>query len=401
MRFIMLVVLIDMLAIGIIVPVLPALVGKFTTDPSEQTYWYGVVTFSFALASFFGAPVLGALSDRFGRRPILLLGFCGLALNFFATALATSLWMLIASRIVGGGMQANAAVANAYVADITPPEERAKRFGMLGAMFGIGFILGPVIGGLLGGIDLHYPFIAAGVLALLNLVYGYFVLPESLPVDKRRGFAWARANPVASLKQLASLKDTAPLVVVLACVGLAQFTLYTTWVLYTTFKFNWGPTENGWSLFAVGVVSALVQGWLLGKLLKRFTAQRLAVLGLVSSTLAYALWGLASHGWMMYAVIFANLLGNTVAASLNSLISNAADAKSQGQTMGSISALNSLMAVIAPAIGAPLLGLVSHYPAGDWRIGMPFFACALLQGVALMLAWSHFRRLRHGRPALT
>ncbi len=399
MRFIMLVVLIDMLAIGIIVPVLPALVGKFTADPSEQTYWYGVVTFSFALASFFGAPVLGALSDRFGRRPILLLGFCGLALNFFATALATSLWMLIASRIVGGGMQANAAVANAYVADITPPEERAKRFGMLGAMFGIGFILGPVIGGLLGGIDLHYPFIAAGVLALLNLVYGYFVLPESLPVDKRRGFAWSRANPVAALKQLAGLKDTAPLVVVLACVGLAQFTLYTTWVLYTTFKFNWGPTDNGWSLFAVGVVSALVQGWLLGKLLKRFTPQRLAVLGLVSSTLAYALWGLASQGWMMYAVIFANILGNTVAASLNSLISNAADAKSQGQTMGSISALNSLMAVIAPAIGAPLLGLVSHYPAGDWRIGMPFFACAVLQAAALALAWSHFRKLRQGGPA--
>ncbi len=397
MRFIMLVVLIDMLAIGIIVPVLPALVGKFTTDPSEQTYWYGVVTFSFALASFFGAPILGALSDRFGRRPVLLLGFCGLAINFFATAFATSLWMLIASRVIGGGMQANAAVANAYVADITAPEDRAKRFGMLGAMFGIGFILGPVIGGLLGGIDLHWPFIAAGVLALMNLVYGYFVLPESLPPEKRRGFAWSRANPVAALKQLAALKDTAPLVWVLAFVGLAQFTLYTTWVLYTTFKFGWGPTENGWSLFAVGVVSALVQGVLLGRLLKRFTPQRLAVLGLVSSTLAYALWGLASSGWMMYAVIAANVLGNTVAASLQSLISGAADAKHQGQTMGSISSLNSLMAVVAPAIGAPLLGLVSHYPAGDWRIGAPFFACALLQAVALWLAWSHFRRMRLAR----
>ncbi len=399
MRFIMLVVLIDMLAIGIIVPVLPALVGKFTTDPSEQTYWYGVVTFSFALASFFGAPILGALSDRFGRRPVLLLGFCGLAVNFFATAFATSLWMLIASRVIGGGMQANAAVANAYVADISAPEERAKRFGMLGAMFGIGFILGPVVGGLLGGIDLHWPFIAAGVLALMNLVYGYFVLPESLPPEKRRGFAWSRANPVAALKQLSALKDTAPLVWVLAFVGLAQFTLYTTWVLYTTFKFGWGPTENGWSLFAVGVVSALVQGVLLGRLLKRFTPQRLAVLGLVSSTLAYALWGLASSGWMMYAVIAANILGNTVAASLQSLISGAADAKHQGQTMGSISSLNSLMAVIAPAIGAPLLGLVSHYPAGGWRIGAPFFACALLQAVALGLAWSHFRRMRQAAPA--
>jgi DHA1 family tetracycline resistance protein-like MFS transporter len=392
MRFIMLVVLIDMLAIGIIVPVLPALVGKFAANPAEQTYWYGVVTFSFAIASFFGAPVLGALSDRFGRRPVLLLGFCGLALNFFATALASSMWMLIASRIVGGGMQANAAVANAYVADITPPAERARRFGLLGAMFGIGFILGPVIGGLLGGIDLHLPFFAAGVLALVNLGYGYFVLPESLTPDKRRGFAWSRANPVASLRQLAALKGVGLLVAVLACAGLAQFVLYTTWVLYTTFKFGWGPTENGWSLFAVGIVSAFTQGFLLGRLLKRFTPQRLALLGLASSTLAYAMWGLASQGWHMYAVIFVNVLGGTVAASLQSLISSAADGKLQGQTMGSVSALNSLMAVLAPAIGAPLLGIVSHLPAGDWRIGAPFFACSLLQGLALLLAWRHFRK---------
>lgn len=397
MRFIMLVVLIDMLAIGIIVPVLPALVGNFTADPSEQSYWYGVIAFSFALASFFGAPILGALSDRYGRRPVLLLGFCGLALSFFATALATSLWMLVAARVVGGGMQANAAVANAYVADITPPKERAKRFGMLGAMFGIGFILGPVVGGLLGGIDLHYPFFAAGALALLNLVYGYFVLPESLLADQRRGFSWVRANPVSALRQLSGLKDTAPLVVVLAFVGLAQFTLYTTWVLYTTFKFGWGPTENGWSLFAVGIASVIVQGFLLGRLLKRFTPQRLVVLGLASSTVAYALWGLATQGWMMYAVIAANLLGGTVAASLQSLVSGAADAKSQGQTMGSISSLNSLMAVLAPAIGAPLLALVSHYPAGDWRIGAPLLACAALQGVALVLAWSHFRKMRLAR----
>ena len=397
MRFIMLVVLIDMLAIGIIVPVLPALVGNFTTDPSEQSYWYGVVAFSFALASFFGAPILGALSDRFGRRPVLLLGFCGLALSFFATALATSLWMLIAARVIGGGMQANIAVANAYVADITPPKERARRFGMLGAMFGIGFILGPVMGGLLGGIDLHYPFFAAGALALLNLVYGYFVLPESLPVDQRRGFAWSRANPVSALKQLSALKDTAPLVVVLAFVGLAQFTLYTTWVLYTTFKFGWGPTENGWSLFAVGVAAVLVQGVLLGRLLKRFTPQRLVVLGLASSTVAYALWGLATEGWMMYVIIAANLLGATVAACLQSVISGAADANNQGQTMGSISSLNSLMAVIAPAIGAPLLAIVSHYPQGDWRIGAPLLACSALQAVALVLAWSHFRKKRLAR----
>jgi len=399
MRFIMLVVLIDMLAVGVIVPVLPALVGKFVGSPAEQTHWYGVIVFSFALASFVGAPVLGALSDRFGRRPILLLGFCGLAINFFMTALATGVWMLVASRIIGGAMQANAAVANAYVADITPPEQRAKRFGMLGAMFGIGFILGPVIGGLLGGIDLRLPFFAAGGLALLNLGYGWFVLPESLPAERRRAFDARRANPLSSLKQLAQLKGGGRLVGVLACAGLAQFTLYTTWVLYTTFKFHWGPTENGWSLFAVGISSALVQGVLLGRLLKRFTPQRLVVWGLVSSSLAFIGFGLVTEGWMMYVVIGCNLLGNTVAAAMQSLVSSAADGSEQGRTMGAVSGLNSLMAVIAPTLAAPLLGAVSHLQAGDWRIGAPMYFCAALQASALVFAITHFRSARRTRLA--
>jgi DHA1 family tetracycline resistance protein-like MFS transporter len=392
MPFIMITVFIDMMAIGLIVPVLPPLVAGFAAGPAEAAYWYGVVAFAFGIANFFGAPLLGALSDRYGRRPVLLLGFCGLALNFFATALATSLWVLVLVRLVGGAMQANAAVANAYVADITPPEERARRFGLLGAMFGLGFIAGPVAGGLLGAIDLHLPFYAAGTLALVNLLYGWLVLPESLPVERRRPLSWQAANPIASLGQLTRLRGVGLLVAVLACTGLAQFTMYTTWVLYTSFKFGWGPAENGWSLFAVGVMSALVQGLLLGRLLRRFSAQRLALMGLLSSTLAFAAWGAATEGWMMFAVVFANVLGFTVTAALQSLVSGAADARVQGQTMGSVSSLNSLMAVIAPMIGAPLLGAFSHLPQGDWHLGAPFYFCALLQGAALLLAWRHFRR---------
>ncbi len=392
MPFIMLTVLIDMAAIGLIVPVLPSIVGSFTTSQTDQAWWYGAVSTAFGFANFFGSPVLGALSDKYGRRPVLLLGFCGLAVTFFATALATAIWMLIVARLVGGLMQANAAVCNAYVADITPPELRAKRFGMLGAMFGVGFIVGPVVGGLLGAIDLRLPFFVAGSLSLLNLLYGYFVLPESLTPDKRREFHWHSTSPFASLAQLSKLGRVGPLVAVVAFTLLAQYILFSSWVLYTTFKFGWGPLQNGWSLAAVGVVSVIVQGFLLGPLLKRYTAQKLVVWGLISATLANLMYGLASHGWMMYAVIFVNVLGFTTGASIQSLISSAADASTQGRTLGAVASLGSLMAVLAPMFGAPLLGIVSHLPKGDWRIGSPFYFCAVLQAVSLYLAMRHFRR---------
>ncbi len=399
MPFIMFTVLIDMVSIGLIIPVLPLLVGSFTGSTADQAFWFGVTTFSFSIANFVTSPILGALSDRYGRRPVLLLGFCALALSFFVTAMATALWMLVVVRLFSGAMQSNASVANAYVADISAPEERARRFGMLGAMFGIGFILGPVLGGVLGAIDLRLPFFAAGALALLNLLYGYFVLPESLPPALRRRFEWRAANPVTSLRALSQTHGIGLLVAVIACSGLAQFVLYTTWVLYTTFKFGWGPLQNGWSLFAVGVASALTQGLLLGRLLKRYSPQRLAIWGLVSATASYMLYGLATEGWMMIVVIFANVLGFTVAASIQSIISSATDARTQGQTMGAVSSLNSLMAVVAPVIGAPLLGMVSHLPHGDWRIGAPFYFCAAAQFLALILAWLHFRSLRRDRLA--
>lgn len=402
MGFILLAVLIDMVAIGLIVPVLPLIVGTFTANPTEQTFWFGVVAFSFGVANFFGAPILGGLSDQYGRRPVLLLGFSGLAMSFFVTGLATALWMLVVVRLFSGAMQANAAVANAYVADITPPEERARRFGLVGAMFGLGFTLGPVMGGLLGAIDLHLPFFVAGAMAVLNWLYGWFVLPESLPADKRRPFSWARANPVGALRGLGRLQGVGPLVAVTALAALAQFTLHNAWVLYTTFKFGWGPAQNGASLFVVGVMSVLVQGFLLKHLLKRYTPQRLAAVGLVASSLTYLGFGLASQGWMMFGVIIVGtLLGGSAQASIQSLVSNAAPAHEQGQTMGSMASLGSLMAVAAPVASATLLGLVSHRPKGDMWIGLPFYFCAALQLVGAALAITHFRRQRALRAAAT
>jgi MFS transporter, DHA1 family, tetracycline resistance protein len=403
MPFILVTVLIDMMSIGLIVPVLPLIVGGFTGSPIEQTFWYGVVTFTFGLANFFASPVLGALSDRFGRRPVLLLGFFGLALSFIVTGLATALWMLIAVRIFSGAMQSNAAVAQAYVADISEPQDRARRFGLLGAMFGLGFTLGPVTGGLLGSIDLRLPFFAAGALAIVNTLYGWLVLPESLPADRRRAFAWRDADPFAALQGLSQLQGVGPLVAAIALAALAQFTLHSTWVLYTTFKFGWGPAQNGWSLFAVGGMSFFVQGFLLKHLLERYTPQRLAAAGLIGLALTYLGFALASEGWMMFQVIIVGtLIGGSAQASIQSLVSNAADAQTQGRTMSSVAALNSLMAVLAPGLGALLLGVVSQRPPGDVWIGLPFFFCALLQAAGACIAITHFRHqrtLRHAAAA--
>ena len=334
MPFIMVTVLIDMMSIGLIIPVLPKLVGTFATSPTEQVGAYAIVAMAFAFANFIGSPILGALSDQFGRRPVLLLGFSGLAMSFFVTALATELWMLVAVRLLSGAMQANAAVANAYVADITAPEDRAKRYGMLGAMFGLGFILGPVLGGLLGGINLRLPFFAAGALAVCNWLYGYYVLPESLPADRRQAFHWRKANPLGSFRHLLELKGIGALLIVIAFSSLAQAILHTTWALYTQLKFGWEPQQIGMSLFAVGLMSVLVQGVLIGRFTRWMSPQTLAIAGLVSSSLCYAGWGAATEGWMMYAVIFANVLGFAASASLQSLVANANDPQTTGADHG-------------------------------------------------------------------
>jgi len=399
MPFIMLTVLIDMISIGLIIPVLPQIVAGFSHTRAEQVAAYRTIAMAFAFANFIGAPVLGALSDRYGRRPVLLCGFAGLAASFFVTALATQYWMLVAVRLFSGAVQANAAIANAYVADITPPEERGRRYGLLGAMFGLGFILGPVSGGYLGAIDLRLPFFAAGGLAVLNGLYGFFVLPESLPRERRQPFSWARANPVGSLMHLFELRGIGALLVVIALTSLAQFMLHTTWALYTQLKFGWGPREVGQSLLAVGVMSVLGQGVLAGPFTRRLGAPRLLMAGMVSSALCYVAWGAASAGWMLYAAIFLNVVGFASGAAGQTVISNAADPKSQGQTLGAVTGLSSLMMAIAPVVGPLLLEQVADHPQGDWRIGAPYFLGGALLLVAAVVAAVHFARARRAAAA--
>ncbi|MDO9004374.1 MAG: MFS transporter [Aquabacterium sp.] len=402
MPFIMVTVLLDMMSIGIIAPVLPKLIGSFMTSGASTSVAYGAAQAAFAIAQFFSAPVLGALSDRYGRRPILLLGLLGMGINFFVTALASEFWMLLAVRVMGGAVCANIAVANAYVADITVPEERAKNYGMLGAMFGLGFILGPVLGGTLGNYDLHWPFLLAGSLSLLNCLYGYFVLPESLPLDKRRKFELAQANPFTALARLKELKGVETLMWIMGLSILAQFCLHTCWFLYTEFKFGWTPMDNGLSLLAVGGMAVLVQGGLMRVVQKYIPLHRLVIFGLVSSTIAFAGYGLVPVGWMIFVIVVANVFGYMVQPGLQSLVSNAVDPTRQGESMGAVSSINSVAAVLGPLLGTPLLAMVSHYPQGDWRVGAPFYLCAAIQGVAAIIGLRYFSRNHHrvqGSPA--
>jgi DHA1 family tetracycline resistance protein-like MFS transporter len=394
--FIMVTSLLDVIGIALIIPVLPILLGEFTSGRDTQAYWYMAVAVTFGASQFLCAPLLGALSDRFGRRPLLLLGIAGLGATFVLTALAHSVWLIVAARVLGGGLSANFAVAQAYVADITPPEERTQALGKLGAMFGIGFVLGPVLGGLLGGVNLRLPFWVAASLCTLNWLYGLLVLPESLPVQRRRSLRQARVNPFTALAGLTRLHGVGALVAAFACTSLAVWVMQMNWVLYTNFKFGWGPSQTGPSLFVAGLVALIVQGALLGRLIQAFGERRLILAGMLSSTFAYTAYGLATHGWMMYAIIACNFLAQGSVVTMQGIVSKAAAPEEQGRVMGTLSALASLATVVAPIISNPVLAQVTFLPASDWRVGAPFFLAALLQSLALLIAWRHFAAHRSG-----
>ncbi len=390
--FILVTVFLDTLAFGFVIPVLPALVATMTPDKHSQAYWYGLLLGSFGLAQFFSAPLLGAMSDRWGRRTVLLISIFGLGLNFLITAVSPWLWLLLVSRLIGGASGAAFTVAGAYVADVTPQEQRSRSFGLLGAMFGLGFICGPILGGLLSPYGLRVPYFAAASFSLLNLVYGFFILPESLPADRRSAIDFAKANPFAALIALTKVKGIGSLVWVVVLTAFPQFLLQSTWVLYTTFRFGWGPRENGYSLFIVGIAAALGQTVMLRILLRSLGDVRTALFGLASSSIAYVLYGLATQGWMMYAIILANLCGFAAGPSLQGIVSKAVDPRHQGITLGSLNSISSIMGVVAPLVGAPILAAVSGLSPTDWRVGATFFLAAVAQVIALAQAFNHFRR---------
>lgn len=391
LNFVLVCVFIDMLGIGLIVPVLPLLVGEFVSGRDEQALWFGVMTTVFGLMQFIFMPMLGALSDRVGRRPVLMVSMAGMGINFLATAWAPSLAWLFIGRIIGGMSSASMSVASAYASDISTSENRAKSFGKVGAAFGLGFICGPMLGGLLGSVNLHLPFYVAAALSGANLLYGYFAVPESLPVEGRGEFKLAKINPFSALGRLLRRTEIRGLVVVYALMTFAQMMLQSTWVLYTTFRFDWTPRENGIALFCVGVSAAVVQAGLLGILMHRFGERRLSLLGLTSGAITYLLYGLATQGWMMYVFILCNLLTFAAGPALQSIISKSSGASEQGELMGSLQSISSIGIIVMPLVGTSILGAASHLPAHDWRIGATFFLCAAMQAFAIVAARRYFR----------
>ncbi|MDQ1922472.1 MFS transporter [Massilia pseudoviolaceinigra] len=394
LNFVLVAVFIDMLGIGMIVPVMPALVGQFVGGRDEQAFWFGVLATLFGLLQFIFMPMLGAISDRVGRRPVMLYSMAGMCLNFLATAWAPSLAFLFIGRVIGGVSSASMSVASAYASDISTPETRAKSFGKVGAAFGLGFIGGPALGGVLGEINLQLPFYVAAALCAANFVYGYIAVPESLPLSRRSAFSISKINPFTSLRKLMRRTDIRGVVIVYALSTFAHMMLQSTWVLYTTFRFNWGPGDNGAAMFCVGLAAAVVQAGLLGMLMKRFGEVRLTLLGLASGCITYVLYGLATQGWMMYVFILCNLLAFTTAPALQSIISRGSDANGQGELMGSLQSISSLGVVFMPLLGTAILGLASHLPPQDWRIGSTFFLCAAMQAVAIGVALFYFKSHR-------
>ncbi|MES2899244.1 MAG: MFS transporter [Pseudomonadota bacterium] len=390
LNFILICIFIDMLGIGLIVPVIPVLVGQFTTGPQEQAYWFGILAAVFGLMQFLFMPMLGAISDRVGRRPVLLYSMGGMCLNFLLTAWAPNLALLFLGRVIGGMSSASMSVASAYAADISTGENRAKSFGKVGAAFGLGFICGPMLGGVLGSVDLRLPFYVAAAISAANFIYGYFAVPESLPKADRKPFALAKANPFTAMLKLLKRTDIRGLVIVFALSAFAQMMLQSTWVLYTTFRFGWTPFDNGIALFCVGITAVVVQAGLLGVLIKRMGEVRVSLIGLLSGCITFILYGLATQGWMMYVFILCNLLAYAAGPALQAIISKASPANEQGELMGSLQSISSLGIVFMPVLGTAILGMASHLPPNDWRLGSSFFLCAAMMGVAVLVARAYF-----------
>jgi DHA1 family tetracycline resistance protein-like MFS transporter len=391
--FIFFTVLIDVLAFGVIIPVLPHLIQDFNGgNTAHAAYWIGVFGTVFATIQFFSSPVQGALSDRYGRRPVILLSCLGLGLDFCFMALANALVWLLVGRIISAITSSSFTTANAYVADITPPERRAKSYGLLGAAFGVGFVIGPLIGGWLGAISLRLPFWFAASLALLNFGYGLLVLPESLPKDRRaRSFDWSHANPLGSVVLLKRYPQVFGLAAVVFLANLAHYVYPSIFVLFADYRYGWGPREVGWVLAAVGVCSVIVQAGLVGRIVAWLGERRTLLLGLACGVVGFAVYGFAGNGWVFLLGIPVSALWGVSSPATQALITRQVGADVQGRIQGALMSLISLAGIIGPAIFAGSFGLFISDHAPVHLPGAPFLIAALLLGCGWLMAWRYAR----------
>ena len=393
MIFIIVTVMLDFLAFGIIAPVLPNLIIRFEGgDIARASDITGYFAFAWNLMQFIFLPVLGAWSDRFGRRPIILISCLGLGLDYIFMALAPSLKWLFVGRVISGITASNVSTAFAYITDITAPAERAKKFGMLGAAFGVGFVVGPAVGGMLGHYHLRAPFWAAACLSLANFLYGVFVLPESLPKEKRAKSAWHMANPLGSLTLLRSHPELAGLSVVVTLYYLAHQSLQNVWVLYTEYRYGWDTKSVGISLAVVGICAVIVSGGLVGPYVKKFGERFSLASGLFYGFLGFAGFGLAWRGWGAIAAIPFIALWGVAGPAMQSLMSQRVDSSSQGKLQGAINSLRALTGMAGPLLFTQVFSTAISPSARVHLPGAPYFLAGLLLLCALLVAVAVTRR---------
>lgn len=386
--FIFITLLIDIIGFGIIIPVMPKLISTLKgVDISTASKYGSLLMFAYAVVQFICAPILGNLSDKYGRRPVLLFSLFGFGINYLFLALAPTYGWLFIGRIIAGITGASMTTGAAYIADISTPENRAKNFGMIGAAFGLGFIIGPVIGGLLGGFGTRVPFYAAAILALLNWVYGYFVLPESLKKENRRSFEWKRANPVGSLLHLNKYPAISGLAISILLVYIASHAIQSNWNYFTMYRFNWNERMVGISLGVVGILVASVQGGLIRVINPRLGNEKSIYTGLALYAVGMLLFGLATQSWMMFVFLVPYCLGGIAQPALQAIMSEHVPPNVQGELQGAITSLMSLAAIIGPLLMNNLFYYFTHSEAPVHLPGAPFLLAAVLMAASAVIAF--------------
>jgi len=392
--FVLITVMINSIGFGIIIPVLPDLIRELTDIPDNRIALHmGGLTFVFAVMQFIFMPIIGALSDRYGRRPIMLASLFGLGVDYLIMGFAPLIGVLYIGRLIAGALGATFTTANAYIADVSPPETRAQNFGLVGAAFGVGFMIGPAIGGILGDetkllgelASPRLPFIAAGVLSMLNVLFGFLVLPETLAEEDRRPFEWRRANALGAVKSLGKVSGAKGLIFVLFLLGVAHTVYPTTYTLSTQAKLGWSSGDVGLSLLAFGVASFIVQGGLIRVIIPRTGLFRAGVIGMISAAIAYTGMGLANVGWLIYAMgpfaAFAGLYG----PALNNMMSSRLGKSEQGELQGAIGAAQGLALMVGPIMMSGTYFVFGKSETGYYQPGAPFVLAGLLSVLSLIV----------------